>query len=347
MRVAGYIRVSTQEQVEKGWNLEADRELIREPCPEGAELELFDDGGLQGDDPNRPGLLALLSRLDEFDAVIMRQQDRISRDPVIWGTAASAFQRAGVRVETFSGPIDLDTPQGRFVADMMAAVGKLEKGQIAQRVSQAIGARARAGLHSGRAPYGYRFKDKALVIEPHEAEVVQRIFADYLTGMGQKAIVRALNEDRVPTQQGGPWHQSRVTKILSSVAYMGKIEHKGKVIDGAHKPIVSEEVWRRAEVIRTDAHRRKGGRHPDGGHLLTRGLLRCPQCGSAMIPRKARPGVERERYVCGGRIADPASCSQPSIGRELIDGPFSRTCWTGISTWTRSGRESRSGRRRR
>jgi hypothetical protein len=44
-----------------------------------------------------------------------------------------------------------------------------------------------------------------------------------------------------------------------------------------------------------------------------------------MLPRKARPGIERERYVCSGRIADPRSCSQRSIRRELIDEPFLAT----------------------
>jgi hypothetical protein len=41
-----------------------------------------------------------------------------------------------------------------------------------------------------------------------------------------------------------------------------------------------------------------------------------------MLPRKARKGVERDRYVCSGRIADPSSCSQASIRRERIDRPL-------------------------
>ena len=95
MRAAGYIRVSTEEQKVHGWNLGEDSALILERYPDAV---LFDDGGRQGDDPNRPALLAMLGRLDEFDVVIMRQQDRISRDPVIWGTAEAAFRKAGVRV---------------------------------------------------------------------------------------------------------------------------------------------------------------------------------------------------------------------------------------------------------
>jgi site-specific DNA recombinase len=323
MRAAGYIRVSTQEQADKGWNLGEDRRRIEEMCAErGWEPPvIYDDGGRQGDDPDRPGLRALLDALDDLDVVILRSQDRISRDIGIWAVTSAALRTAGVKVETFKGPLDLESPAGEFMANVMASVGKFEKRQTGQRVRQALDARVRAGLHTGgAAPCGYRWEEKLLVVVSEEAEVVRHIFIDYVNGMGQRAIVRGLAQ--TPTRHGGPWHQSAVSKILSSVTYIGKLKYTGEVVDARHEPIVDEELWNRAQAIRASASRRKGGRHLDGAHLLTRGLLRCPECGSAMIPRKARQGVERERYVCSGRVADRASCSQPSIRRELIDEPF-------------------------
>jgi hypothetical protein len=45
-----------------------------------------------------------------------------------------------------------------------------------------------------------------------------------------------------------------------------------------------------------------------------------------MIPRKARRGVDRAKYVCRGRIEHgPGFCSQPSIRRERIDVPLLAT----------------------
>ena len=57
VRAAGYIRVSTEEQRKHGWNLGADRERIERTVAErGWTLHaIYDDGGLQGDDPTRPG----------------------------------------------------------------------------------------------------------------------------------------------------------------------------------------------------------------------------------------------------------------------------------------------------
>ena len=161
------------------------------------------------------------------------------------------------------------------------------------------------------------------MIDPDKAKVIRRIFADYCTGVGQRGIVRSLNDDGLPTGHSGPWHQSFVSRLLASPVYVGKINFKGNVLPGAHEPIVDEAIWNQVQAIRSGQHRTGGMRQPASGHLLTRGLLRCPSCGSGMAARKARQGVERERYVCLGRIErGPEFCRQPSIRRELIDGPF-------------------------
>jgi site-specific DNA recombinase len=330
MKAAGYVRVSTQDQVEHGLNLDEDRQRIRETCEaEGWELvELFDDGAAQGDDPNRPELLALLDSLDRIDVVVLRSIERLSRDPMIHGLATNAFRAAGVRVHSFiTGPVDIETPQGEFTSNLFAAMGKFEKRLTGQRVKQAMQARARDGLlPGGHAPYGYEWQDKRLAIVEAEAKIVRRIFTDYTSGMGQRGVVRALNADHVLTREGNPWRQSAITRILNRVAYTGKLSVRGadgdpQVVDGRHEPIIDDELWERAQTILAGASRRKGGRHADGGHLLVRGTLRCI-CGAAMLPRKARPGIERERYVCSARVEDPGSCNQPSLRRELIDQPF-------------------------
>jgi site-specific DNA recombinase len=157
------------------------------------------------------------------------------------------------------------------------------------------------------------------VIDETEAAVVRRIYADCASGMSQRAIVQALTADGL-TNRGGPWRQSAVSRILTNPIYKGAIRFKGEVLPGEHEPIISADEW---EVAPGRTHRRRGGRHADDGHLLVRGVLRCGQCGAAMIPRKARPGVARARYVCAGRIEYGRDhCDQPSIRRELVDEPF-------------------------
>jgi DNA invertase Pin-like site-specific DNA recombinase len=326
-RAAGYVRVSTIEQQRHGWNLGEDRDRIRERVEaEGWELvQLYDDGGRQGDDLERPGLQALLAAVEagDLDVLILRDLDRLSRDRYIYALAVRAFEATGLAVYEFGKPepvtFDLAT-------DVRAAVAQDEKRKIGVRVKLARAGRERAGLApGGTAPYGYRWSDKRLVQVPAQATVVRRIFTDYAAGVGQRGIVRALNADGVRTATGRPWFQSGVSRVLAQLLYAGKL---GSGEDAEHEAIVPAELWERVQAIRSGRHARKGGRQAAGRHLLVRGVLRCT-CGGAMNPRKARPGVERERYVCAGRIADPGSCSQPSIRRERIDEPFLRTLLDG------------------
>jgi site-specific DNA recombinase len=80
VRAAGYVRVSTEDQKENGWNLSEDRARIEQIVSErGWQLvAIYDDGGRHGDDPDRPGLLAMLAAAKdrEFDVLIVRSQDR-------------------------------------------------------------------------------------------------------------------------------------------------------------------------------------------------------------------------------------------------------------------------------
>lgn len=316
--------MSTQEQADKGWNLGEDKRLIKERCQrEGWDLiEVYDDGGRQGDDPDRPGLIALVNRLPEIDVVVMRAQDRISRDLGIWVAVSTALRAAGVRLETFTGPIELESASGEFMADVMASVGKFEKRRTGERVKQAAEARARAGRHHGRAPYGYRSEDGKLVIVP-AAAVVRRIFRECAAeGLSQRETSRRLNRDGIRGQRGD-WTQGTVSKLLRSPVYAGKLTFHGEVLDGIHEPIIDLDLWTKAEQLREANTRTRKGRTPTANHLLAGGTLRCGRCGAAMYattrPQRGK-GVAWEAYTCSTRQRQGLdACDQPPVKRQPID----------------------------
>jgi site-specific DNA recombinase len=266
----------------------------------------------------------------------MRSIDRLSRDLLIYATVRNAIRKAGVKVYDFDGrTIEFDLGD-----DVKAVLGEEEKRAIGRRVKQARAGRVRNGLVAGgNAPYGYRWENKALVTVPGQAAIVGRIFADYASGMGQRAIVRTLNADGIPAPSGRDWQQSTISRILAQPLYVGRIKTEDGTVAAKHQPIIEPDLWERVEAIRNrrtvtpeNGGRRRGktaGRQPDSKHLLTGGILRCA-CGSAMLPRKGRAGVERERYVCRGRIEQgPDFCSQPSIRRGHVDAPLLATLLDG------------------
>ena len=67
------------------------------------------------------------------------------------------------------------------------------------------------------------YAEGVLEIEPSEAEIVRMIFFDYLSGMGQTAIAKKLNEMGIPTRQGNLWTSPRIREILVNEKYTGKL----------------------------------------------------------------------------------------------------------------------------
>jgi len=337
--------VSTDEQVKHGLNLEEDRRLIEVMAAErGWSLaDVYDDGGRQGDDAERPGLLAMLASVDTFDVLIIRSQDRLTRDPGIWSMITAAFKGAGVRVETFTGQvIDLESPQGELVGNIFAALGKFEKQLIGQRVKQSKGARARAGGHSGgRRPYGYEFGETGekgaggkpiRELRPHstEAAVVRQMFEWADAGVSQRQIAQRLDRAGLPTSRGARWQQGQVSHILKNPLYKGLIRHarnngEWTLYEGKHEPIIDADLFDRVNASRKMrasklAYAGAGGRPVRGQHLLRGGMLRCGKCGGGMIPQTRPEKPDVQTYVCTTRRNHgPDACSQRSVPRAVVD----------------------------
>jgi len=163
-----------------------------------------------------------------------------------------------------------------------------------------------------------------LIVESAARIVREDIFEAFVGGMSQRGIARALADNGAATAYGGQWRQATIRLILQNVLYTGRIRHRGHVYDGEHEAIMTEDLFDAAQArmlatARTTGH--GGGRWPRGSHVCTKGLLRCGQCGSALIPRT---DTTRERagewYVCDGRLRRGAwFCSQPFIRRAVID----------------------------
>jgi DNA invertase Pin-like site-specific DNA recombinase len=331
-------RGSIPDQLADGRKLAAERALAV-----ASDREFWDEDksafhGNRGD--GLVNAMAACERLTAEDgscALIVQRSDRLARgdgrearslvEIVLWAIKHD--------VELFS-VMDPEILAGGDLALVMGAIGHMkghgESKVKSESVKKGMRRRAERGEWvGGRPPYGLAAAGRyePPVVVEHEAEIVRSVFRDYAGGRGQRAIVRRLNDAGVPAPSGRLWHQSQVARMLANPAYIGKVLAKGDdgkrslVFDGKHEAIVDDELWQRVQAIRNGAQRRPG-RHADGTHLLVRGALRC-SCGAAMLPRKARPGIERERYVCSGRIADPCSCSQRSIRRELIDEPLLAT----------------------
>jgi site-specific DNA recombinase len=325
-RAAAYIRVSTAEQAHEGLSLSEQRRRVEAYIThQGWELAgVYEDAGVSGRREDRPALVQLMSDLVELDKLVIVKLDRFGRSARHTLELFEQLKAAGVELVSLNDGFDTGTATGRMVPKLLAVLAEWESDNLGERVRGVMEARVQGGKHhGGPRPYGYEYRAGGLSPIAHEAEVVRRIFSEFLSGRSQKAITRGLIRDGVPAKRG-EWHQGTISQIIRNPTYKGYVRLRGKAYPGQHEAIVSPELWDKAARLCDATARSKGrgkGRPAKGNHLFVRGHLRCGQCGEAMIPRTNpnRASKPSETYICYGRIRKPEGCSQPPVQREEID----------------------------
>jgi site-specific DNA recombinase len=190
------------------------------------------DDGYSGASLVRPGLETVrdLAAEGQIQAVLVLSPDRLSRKYAYQVLLIEELARHGVEVVFVNAP-QSERPEDQLLLQFQGMIAEYERAQILERSRRGKRHRAREGQVSvlGGAPYGYRYvrksDDHAAYYEVNgaQAQVVRQIFNWYVRGACSiEAIVRRLNEQRIPTSQGGArWWRSGVWALLRNPAYKG------------------------------------------------------------------------------------------------------------------------------
>lgn len=206
--VVAYCRVSTEEQAVSGLGLKAQERAIRTECKQrGLDLiAVHIDAGVSGKSLTRPGLGAALADLDDGrgSVLMVSKLDRLSRNV---HDSTGLLQRAGVAgwdLVALDAPVDTTTPQGAAMAQVLAVFAELERRLIGERTKAALAVKRAQGVRLGR---------------PRRvaSTVVDRIVTARAAGASWSGIARDLNDDGIPTAQGGQrWYPATVRYVALS-----------------------------------------------------------------------------------------------------------------------------------
>lgn len=304
MRVAGYVRVSTQEQANSGHSVEEQKAKIVAYCDlkEWELIEIYSDPGYTGTNFDRPALQRLLNEFKAYDMVLVFRLDRLSRTQEGALHLVNEFQSNGVAFTSISEQFDTSTPIGKAMLGIAAAFAELDHDTILERMALGRAGRAREGLWRGgsNTPTGYDFIDGRLV--PNEdAWQIQEIFKKYLEGWSAHQISVYMH-GLVPERYN---QTNSVSSILKNPLYKGVIMHNGSSYKGQHEKLISEEDYDAVQALYksrmdklTDTQRNPFR----ATHLLT-GLLVCKKCGEryGTDGSTRKNGVLYEYYTCRGK----------------------------------------------
>lgn len=220
LTVLGYVRVSTTEQGDSGASLEAQRRAIRDECQRrGWQLAAIHEDVASGRALNgRPGLLAALGSLDGHGATVLvvAKLDRLSRSLLDFVALMDRARKGRWALVALDIGVDMTTPQGEMVANVMASFAQFERKLIGQRTREALAVKRLQGVRIGR----------PRAVPDATVAMIRRRRA---RGKTLAAIARELNTQGHATAHGGRrWYVSTVGSILRSRAI--------STIAGGHSP---------------------------------------------------------------------------------------------------------------
>jgi site-specific DNA recombinase len=270
IRCAVYTRKSSEEGLEQDFNsLDAQREsgeaYIKSQKHEGWELitEKYDDGGYSGGNMERPGLKKLMDDIaaSKIDIVVVYKVDRLSRALSDFAKMVDVFDKHNVSFISVTQAFNTTTSMGRLTLNVLLSFAQFEREVTGERIRDKFAASKKKGMWMGGIPpLGYDIKDRKLIINKKEAEIVKYIF-EYITNRSDERTLPILLEGlKTKGYKNKSWtsatgnkiigkdfNLARIYKLINNPVYIGKIAHKGQIYDGEHESIIPQELWNLAK----------------------------------------------------------------------------------------------------
>ena len=263
LRCAIYTRKSTEEGLDQAFNsLDAQREAceayIRSQAGEGwaALRTQYDDGGYSGGNLNRPAMQQLLSDVDagKVDVIVVYKVDRLTRSLMDFAKIVERLDARGISFVSVTQAFNTTTSMGRLTLNVLLSFAQFEREVTGERIRDKIAASKAKGMWmGGNVPLGYDLGDRALVVNPREAEQVRHIFRRYIELGSGIALMSELRRDRIVSKRwtsrsgkergGGEFSCGALYYLLQNRLYLGEIVHKGERHAGAHDAVVSAELF--------------------------------------------------------------------------------------------------------
>jgi site-specific DNA recombinase len=343
MKAVIYVRVSTDNQVEEGYSLDAQIDRCKAYCvSQGwAVVDTYIEEGVSAKDTNRPELQRMLTDVHSglFDVVLVYRLDRLTRSVKDLYKLLDTLESNGVKFKSATELYDTTTAMGKLFITLVAALAEWELNNLRERVRFGMEQLVREGKwHGGPVPFGYSWDGETMSIVPEEAKVLRELRRVYMNGDGFGATANMLNATGY-TRNGAPWSVQSVWYCLDNPFYAGKIRYGSKKKNGKYANRKKEE---RVDVIWSDSgfptiftweeyeeHTARMKRRQFYGTSKKReywfaGVIRCARCGKTLFGRpysnKRVDGTSSTEinYMCSGRSMR-TGCNMPLLRQSVAE----------------------------
>ncbi len=231
-RVAAYCRVSTDEgSQETSYEAQVDHYTTYISAHPGWELAgVYADEGISGTSTKRREKFNEMiadCEAGKIDMIITKSISRWARNTLDSLTYIRKLKDLGIRILFEKENIDTMGTSGELLITIMSSLAQQESASISENIRMGIQYTFQQGKPRVNCErfLGYTKKRGGqLEIVPEQAEIVRRIFRDFLEGFTVHEIALMLDRDGIKTVTGkGKWSDTGITRVLENEKYMGDL----------------------------------------------------------------------------------------------------------------------------
>ncbi len=314
-----YVRVSTDEQADKGYSQRNQEEMLRKYCDNHSVTIrniIYEDHSAKSF--NRPEWKKLIQQLKKYrnriNLILFTKWDRFSRNAGDAYQMINILRDLDVEPQAIEQPLDLSIPENKMMLAFYLAAPEVENDRRALNVFYGMRRAKKEGRYMGLAPVGYKNKvDEAgnKYIEPKEndASTLQWAFEQLAKGVFNTAQVwKKAKEKGLKCSKNAFW------QLIRNPLYCGKIfiprfkDEESYFVEGQHKAIICEGLFDRVQEILDGRGREYRPKIETQREFPLKGFLICPECGKLLTASKSKGRSRHYTYYhcyrgCSHRVS--------------------------------------------
>jgi site-specific DNA recombinase len=285
-----YIRVSTDEQADKGYSQRNQEELLRKYCQvQGIAVErvIYEDHSAKTF--NRPAWQSMLTALKKKKTgrpgfLLFTKWDRFSRNAGDAYQMISILRELGMEPQAIDQPLDLAIPENKMMLAFYLAAPEVENDRRALNIFHGMRRARKEGRWISSAPTGYANKSyedgrKYIAINEPQAAVMRWAFNEIATGKySVEQIWKAAKKKGLSCGRNNFWNLIRNPVYCGQIIIPAYKDEPLRLVRSQHEAIISEAVFDRAQRVLNRSRRQQRTKMTVPSRLPLRGFLKCPEC---------------------------------------------------------------------
>ena len=324
-RAVLYARVSSKEQEREGFSIPAQLELLRNyAIAQGITIteEFIDvETAKESGRGNFNNMVRYLRRHKNVATILVEKTDRLYRN----FSDMVTLDKMDVElhfVKEGSVISDESRSSEKFVHGIKVLMAKQYIDNLSEEVHKGMKQKAKEGIYPSSAPMGYMNASgpdgkRIIQVDPNQGPIVRRMFELYATGSySNKELAGKAQELGFKTRKpGATLAPGTVHKMMQNPFYKGQFKWLGKLHEGLHEPLVSEDLWDRVQFVLSKRSNAKSGASVN--KFAFTGMVTCGHCGCALVGE-----IKKKKYIYYHCTGFKGKCGEPYTPEKVLEDAF-------------------------